>query len=237
VADGEGGWPVIGPSAMPFQEGWRAPEALTRDEISCVQQAFRAAAARAREAGFGWLEVHGAHGYLIHSFHSPLSNRREDDYGGTLENRIRFTLETVRLVRTEWPEDKPLAVRLSCTDWIEGGWTPEDSIVLARRLKTEGVDLIDCSSGGSTPKQRVPVGAGYQVPFAEAIRAAAGIPTAAVGMITQPMQADEVIRNGRADLVLLGREVLRDPYWPIHAAQALQHKDTLPVPPQYLRAY
>ena len=172
----------------------------------------------------------------MHSFHSPLSNARRDEYGGSFENRIRFTLETVRLVRPKWPDSKPLAVRLSCTDWFDGGWTLEDSIELAKKLRTEGVDLIDCSSGGGTPKARVPAGASFQVPLAEAVRRQAGIPTAAVGLITDPMQADEIIRNGRADLVLLAREMLRNPYWPVQAARALGKADMLQLPVQYARA-
>ncbi len=199
-----------------------------------MQAAFTAAAGRALAAGFEWLEIHAAHGYLIHSFYSPLSNQRRDEYGGSFENRTRFLIETIRAVRQVWPERLPLTVRLSCTDWLEGGWDIADSVDLACRLKVEGVDLIDCSSGGNAPQAPVPLGAGYQVPLSEAVRGA-GIPTAAVGLITAPAQADEIIRNGRADLVLLGRELLRDPYWPIHAATAL--KQPGPVPPQYLRGF
>ena len=196
-----------------------------------------AAARRAADAGFEWLELHGAHGYLMHSFHSPLSNQRTDRYGGAFENRIRFTLETAAAVRAVWPEEKPLAVRLSCTDWVEGGWTLEEAVELARRLKGAGVDLIDCSSSGSVPHARPPVGAGYQVPLAEAVRRGAEILTAAVGMITQPMQADEIVRNGRADVVLLAREMLRDPYWALHAQRALHPGDVGPIASQYLRAF
>ena len=228
------GWQVVGPSAVPFSDGYQTPHELDREEIRTVQAAFCRAAERALAAGFEWLEVHGAHGYLAHSFYSPLSNHRRDEYGGSFENRIRFLVETVRAVRTIWPDRLPLAVRISGTDWVEGGWTVEESVELARHLKLEGVDLIDCSSGGGHPQARVPVGPGYQVPISEAVRRT-GILTAAVGMITAPAQADEIIRNGRADLVLLGREMLRDPYWALHAAQAL--KQPAPVPPQYLRAY
>ena len=237
VAPADGGWEIVGPSAIPFDDGYQAPHALSREEIAGIEGQFRAAAIRAREAGFGWLELHAAHGYLIHSFHSPISNQRDDEYGGSFENRVRISLETVRIVRSEWPEARPLSVRLSCTDWAEGGWTIEESIELARMLKREGVDLIDCSSGAGTPKQQIPIGAGYQVPFAEAIRKQAGIATAAVGMITQAMQADDIIRNGRADVVLLAREMLRDPYWPLRAAQILHAKTGLRTPPQYLRAW
>ena len=235
LASSKGGWQPVGPSAIAFDEGYPVPDLLTRDDIRTIQGAFRAAAIRADAAGFEWLELHGAHGYLVHSFHSPLSNQRDDEYGGTFDNRVRFTLETVRAIRGVWPENRPLSVRLSCTDWVDGGWTINECVELARRLKGEGVDLIDCSSGGGSPKQVIPVGAGFQVPFAEAIRQEAGIATAAVGMITQAMQADEIIRNGRADIVFLAREMLRDPYWAIHAAQTLRYKGQLPVPPQYLR--
>jgi 2,4-dienoyl-CoA reductase-like NADH-dependent reductase (Old Yellow Enzyme family) len=171
------------------------PHELTRKEIAGIRESFRKAAIRAREAGFRWLEIHGAHGYLLHSFYSPLSNHRTDDYGGSLENRIRFLLETARAVRAEWLADKPLAVRLSCTDWVEGGWTLNDSIQLAKALKAEGVDLIDCSSGGGSPLAKIPVGASYQVPLSEGIRRGAEIPTSAVGMITEAMQADEIVQT------------------------------------------
>lgn len=228
-------WPVVGASPIPFADGYQIPHELSKPEILEVQAAFAAAAGRALAAGFEWLEIHGAHGYLIHSFYSPLANQRTDEYGGSFENRIRFMLETARAVRQVWPERLPLTVRISCTDWLEGGWTAEDSAALARRLKEEGVDLIDCSSGGNAPTAPVPLGAGYQVPLSETVRRGASIATAAVGLITAPAQADEIIRNGRADLVLLGRELLRDPYWPLHAAQVL--KQPAPVPPQYLRAF
>ena len=190
---------------------------------------------RALAAGFEWLEIHAAHGYLIHSFYSPLSNQRADEYGGSFENRIRFLLETVRTVRPVWPERLPLTVRISGTDWVEGGWTVDDSVELARHLKVEGVDLVDCSSGGAAPNAKVPAGPGYQVHIAEAVRRGAGIQTAAVGLITAPTQADEIIRNQQADLVLLGREMLRDPHWALRAAQALGQPAPLPLP--YLRAY
>lgn len=229
------GWQVVGPSPIPFDANHPLPQALSVAEIHQVQAAFRATAARALTAGFEWLEIHAAHGYLIHSFYSPLSNLRTDAYGGSFENRTRFLCETVQAVREVWPERYPLAVRLSCTDWVADGWLPQDSMELARQLKPEGVDIIDCSSGGNVPHARVPAGAGYQVPFAEAVRQGAQIATQAVGLITAPAQADEIIRNGRADMVLLGRELLRDPYWPCHAALAL--KAIPPVPPQYLRAY
>lgn len=232
----EGGWEIVGPSPIPFSPEHQVPRELTQADIAQIQAAFRMATVRAREAGFQFLELHGAHGYLIHSFHSPLSNQRQDRYGGSFDNRIRFTVETVREIRQEWPEDRPLAVRLSVTDWLEGGWTVEESVDLARRLKDEGVDLIDCSSSGGSPLAKPPVGASYQVPLSEAVRRGSGLPTAAVGMIAEPMQADAIVRNGRADLVLLGREYLRDPYWPQRAARVLGHDVKALTPPQYWRS-
>jgi 2,4-dienoyl-CoA reductase-like NADH-dependent reductase (Old Yellow Enzyme family) len=229
------GWQVVGASAIPFAEGHQTPRELTKTEIRELQDAFRAAAVRALAAGFEWLEIHGAHGYLIHSFYSPLSNRRTDEYGGSFDNRIRFLMETVRAVRPVWPERLALTVRISGTDWAEGGWRVEEAVQLAVRLKAEGVDLIDCSAGGNIADARIPVGAGYQVPISEAVRRGADILTATVGLITEPMQADEIIRNDRADVVLLGRQMLRDPYWALHAAQSL--KQPAPVPAQYLRAF
>lgn len=237
VPNEEGGWDVVGASPVPFNDDWRVPHELSIEEIAGIVACFRDAAVRSLEAGFTWIELHAAHGYLMHSFLSPLSNQRTDVYGGSFENRIRFVLEVTRATRAVVPDDKPLTVRLSCTDWIEGGWTIDETVELARRLKAEGADLIDCSSGGSSPHAHVPVGAGYQVPFAERIRREADIATAAVGMITAPALADEIVRNGRADVVLLARELLRDPYWPLRAALALGHKDVAPIPPQYLRGF
>jgi 2,4-dienoyl-CoA reductase-like NADH-dependent reductase (Old Yellow Enzyme family) len=234
IPAGEGGWPAVGPSPVPFGNGWQAPHALTTDEIAGLLRTAEAATRRAIDAGFGWVELHAAHGYLCHSFYSPISNTREDDYGGSFENRIRFTLQMARSIRRAWPDDRPFSVRLSCTDWIEGGWTLEDTVALARKLVAEGVDLVDCSSGGNV-LAAIPVGAGYQVPFAEIVRREARVATAAVGLITEPTHADDIIRNGRADLVLLAREELRDPYWPIHATRALRQEQR--VPAQYLRAY
>jgi 2,4-dienoyl-CoA reductase-like NADH-dependent reductase (Old Yellow Enzyme family) len=236
LSNTDGGWDIVGPSAIPFHDGDPPPAELSTAQIREIQAAFVAATQRALQAGYEWLELHAAHGYLMHSFHSPLSNARRDEYGGSFDNRVRFTLETARQVRRKWPESKPLTVRLSCTDWCDGGWTPEESVALARKLKDEGVDLIDCSSGGGTPKAVVPAGASYQVPLAEAVRRGAEIPTAAVGMITDPAQADEIVRNGRADVVMLAREILRNPYWPIRAARALGHADKLRLPVQYSRA-
>jgi 2,4-dienoyl-CoA reductase-like NADH-dependent reductase (Old Yellow Enzyme family) len=231
----EGGWQAVAPSAIPFRPGDAAPAELSKDEIRALVNAFTAAAGRALRAGFQAIELHGAHGYLMHEFFSPLSNHRKDEYGGSFENRIRFGLEIVKAVRATWPDEFPLLLRISSTDWVEGGWSIEDSVELARRVKPLGVDLIDCSSGGSSIEQKIPLSPGYQVPFAERIRREAGIPTGAVGLITEARQADEIVRSGQADLVLLAREFLRDPYFPLHAAQELGVK---PEPPtQYLRAW
>jgi len=231
----EGGWrPIWAPSAVPFGSRSPVPEALGEDGIRDVVRAFADAAGRAREAGFKVVELHAAHGYLLHEFLSPLSNRRTDRYGGAFENRIRLLLEVVEAVRRVWPDALPLFVRISATDWMEGGWDVEQSVELARLLKARGVDLVDCSSGGAVPGATIPVGPGYQAPFAAKVRAQAGIATAAVGLITEPAQADEIIRGGAADLVLLARAVLRDPYWPLHAAKKLGAEITWPV--QYQRA-
>jgi 2,4-dienoyl-CoA reductase-like NADH-dependent reductase (Old Yellow Enzyme family) len=228
-------WQGVAPSPIAFSDEYAVPHELSAEEIHQIQNSFRAAAARALAAGFEWLEIHAAHGYLLHSFYSPLSNQRSDEYGGSFENRIRFLLETVRAVREVWDERLPLTVRISGTDWMAGGWNVDDSVDLARCLKAEGIDLIDCSSGGGTAQAKIPAGPGYQVPISESVRHAADIPTATVGLITAPEQADEIIRNGRADLVLLGREMLRDPYWALHAAQRL--KQPAPIPLQYLRSF
>jgi 2,4-dienoyl-CoA reductase-like NADH-dependent reductase (Old Yellow Enzyme family) len=210
------------------------PRALDAEGIARIVAAFAAAARRAREAGFDVVEIHAAHGYLLHEFMSPISNTREDAYGGSFDHRIRFCLEVVEAVRAIWPERLPVLVRISATDWVEGGWDIDQSIELARRLKTRGVDLIDCSSGGNVAAARIAIGPGYQVPFAERIRREAEIPTGAVGLITEAGQADAIIAEGRADCVLLARELLRDPYWPLRAARELG----VPVdwPAQYLRA-
>ena len=205
------------------------------EEIQGLAEAFRKAAVRALEAGFQVLEIHDAHGYLLHEFLSPLANKRTDHYGGNYENRIRFPLEVMRAVRSAWPESLPLFLRISASDWAEGGWNIEDSIDLAQRAKPLGVDLIDCSSGAMVPWAKIPVGPGFQVPFSDRIRKEAGILTGAVGMITDPAQADTIIRTGQADLVLLAREFLRDPYWALRAAKALGFEQ--PAPVQYLRAW
>jgi 2,4-dienoyl-CoA reductase-like NADH-dependent reductase (Old Yellow Enzyme family) len=208
---------------------------MNSDDIATVVEAFRGAAKRAREAGFKIVEVHGAHGYLVHSFLSPVANHRTDAYGGPFENRIRLLEEILDAVRSEWPAELPLFVRISATDWLEGGWTLEDSIRLARRLKARGdVDLVDCSSGGINTVPRVPSHPGYQTPFAEAVRREAQIATGAVGLISTPDHAEEIVANGRADLVLLGRVLLHNPHWALHAAKALGAQ-TAPWPVQYER--
>jgi 2,4-dienoyl-CoA reductase-like NADH-dependent reductase (Old Yellow Enzyme family) len=237
LGDDEGGWTPVAPSAIPFDEGWRLPRALTADEIAGVVRDFRDAAERAHHAGFEWLELHAAHGYLLHEFLSPVANKRNDDWGGSFEDRCRLAVEVVRAVRRVWPERLPLAIRMSCSDWLDNGWTVEDSVALARRLAQEGVDLVDCSSGGIAPRVKIPVGAGYQVPFAETIKRETKMLTAAVGMITQSSHADEIVRNGRADLVYLARELLRDPNFALRAAAELRHPERAAVPNQYLRAY
>jgi 2,4-dienoyl-CoA reductase-like NADH-dependent reductase (Old Yellow Enzyme family) len=234
LTDEQGGWLPIGASPLAFSSRYRVPRAASVQDISEIRSAFRAAAQRALLAGFRWLELHAAHGYLLHSFLSPLSNQREDAYGADFEGRIRLLLEVTRDVREVWPEALPLAVRLSCTDWLEGGWTPEDTVELARRLQPEGVDLIDCSSGGTSSQAKVPVQPNYQVAFARAVRQA-GMASAAVGLITEPAQAEAIISEGSADLVMLGRAFLRDPYWALTAARALGVPAA--IPPQYLRAF
>ncbi len=235
LSDSAGGWEVIGPSALPFSEGYRTPRALDADGIEALKEAFVAAARRAVAAGFRLIEIHGAHGYLLHSFLSPLANKRDDAYGGDLAGRARLLREIARLLRAELPAGVPLAVRLSCSDWTEGGVTIEDTVQVARWLREDGVALVDCSSGGIAPGIAIPAEEGYQVPFAAAVREGAGVATAAVGLITRPAHADAIVREGQADLVLLGRELLRDPYWPLRAAAALGQP--LPVPAQYLRAW
>jgi 2,4-dienoyl-CoA reductase-like NADH-dependent reductase (Old Yellow Enzyme family) len=231
----ENGWTnVVAPSPIAFAAGYAKPHELDAAAIAAVKQAFVDSARRSLAAGFDIIELHAAHGYLLHEFLSPLSNQRTDSYGGSFENRIRLLVETVDAVRGVWPEHLPLFVRISATDWTEGGWDVTQSVALARVLKQHGVDLIDASSGGNVAGAKIPTGPSYQVPFAEQIRREAGIATAAVGQITEPVQADQIVRNGEADLVLLAREFLRDPYWPLHAAEALGAAITWP--PQYLRA-
>ena len=235
ILPSEGGWQPVGPSAIAFDNASLMPAQLSIPEIHTITQAFVDAAKRALKAGFDVIELHGAHGYLIHEFLSPLSNRRTDKYGGSFENRIRFALEVVEAVRKTIPDAMPLFLRISATDWVEGGWSIDESVNLARAVKPLGVDLIDCSSGGSSPEAVIPVRSGYQVPFARRIREEADLITGAVGLITDPHQADQIIADGSADLVFLAREFLREPYWPMKAAQALGTRVEPPV--QYSRAF
>ncbi len=230
----EGGWQPIAPSAVPFGDNYTVPCAMTHDDITRVVDAFRRAALRALGVGFDVVEVHAAHGYLIHEFLSPLSNTRTDQYGGSFDNRVRLCLEIVDAVRSVWPDPLPLFVRISATDWTEGGWEIEQSVELARRLQSRGVDLIDCSSGGNVAQAKIPLAPGYQVVFAERIRRDAAIATGAVGLINDPNEADAIIRGGQADVILLARAMLRDPYWPLRAARELGHDG--PWPAQYVRA-
>lgn len=231
----EGGWIPVGPSALAFDPEHAVPTELDQAGIDAIIDAFVAAAERALAAGFKVVEVHAAHGYLLHQFLSPLSNRREDAYGGTFDGRIRLLLDVTRAVRAAWPEELPVFVRLSATDWVEDGWNPDETVELARRLKALGVDLIDVSSGGTSASAEIPIGPGYQVQFAERVRREAQIATGAVGLITEALQAERVLAEGQADLILLARELLRDPYWPLHAAGFLGDT-TVPWPAQYVRA-
>ena len=235
IPESEGGWNnVVAPSALLFTEGYPMPQALSIDGIQNIVSAFAAAARRACEAGFRVIEIHAAHGYLIHEFLSPISNQRTDAYGGSFENRTRILREIVAAVRDSWPERAPLFVRISATDWIDGGWDIQSSVEIARQLKELGVDLIDCSSSGNVAHAKIPVGPGYQTQFAEQLRREAGILTGAVGMITSPVQAEHIMVTGQADAVVIAREFLRDPYWPLRAARELGQAISWPV--QYLRA-
>ena len=230
----QGGWQNVSASALPFSEGQHAPAEADVATIAAIVKGFAASAKRAREAGFDIIELHGAHGYLIHQFLSPLSNRRSDKYGGSFENRVRFLLEVIDAVRTEWPDDKPLFVRLSCVDWVEGGWDLESCVKLVQLLKDGGkVDLIDSSSGGLDPRQKIPLFPGYQVHFAAELRRRTGIATGAVGMINAPDLAEQILASGQADIVVMARAFLNDPYWPLHAAKVLKTK--IAWPPQYER--
>ncbi|MFT3789226.1 MAG: hypothetical protein QM770_24115 [Tepidisphaeraceae bacterium] len=239
AATGSRAWTPIGASAVPFSPKYPTPTEMTRQQIDEVIAAFAAAAKRAVSVGgFDLVEVHAAHGYLLHSFYSPLSNQRTDDFGGSFANRVRLTREVVRAVRSAIPDGVPISVRLSCTDWTEGGWTIDDSVELSKLLTREdGADLIDCSSGGNVPRANIPLGPGYQVPLAERVKRDAGATTAAVGLITEPKQADDIVREGKADLVLLARAALRDPNFPLNAARALDQKQAVAMPKQYDRAW
>jgi 2,4-dienoyl-CoA reductase-like NADH-dependent reductase (Old Yellow Enzyme family) len=228
------GWQPLAPSPLPFAPGHPMPHELTADDLGMIEAQFRDAALRALAAGFQVVEIHMAHGYLLHEFLSPLANHRRDDYGGPLDNRLRFPLRVARAVRDVWPDDLPLFVRISATDWVEGGWDLGQSITLVHHLKGLGIDLIDCSAGFLTPDADIPFGPGYQTPFATAVRRETGIATGAVGFITDPAQAEQIVATGLADAVLLARQFLRDPYWPLHAARELGVD--IPWPEQYLRA-
>ena len=234
ILPADGGWKTVAPSPLAFSDDKDIPKELTVDEIKNIVADFKAAAIRALAAGFNVIEIHGAHGYLINEFTSPLSNKRTDEYGGSFENRIRFLLEIIGAIREVWPGHLPLFLRISATDWAEGGWTVEDSVRLAMIVKEKGVDLIDCSSGGVVSFAKIPAKPNYQVPFADAVRKA-GIPTGAVGIIVTPTQAEEVLANGQADLIFMARELLRDPYFPLRAASELGY-DELEWPAQYERA-
>ncbi len=234
VGPEHGGWTPLAPSANAFAPDYPTPRAMTASDLESVVEDFRAAAGRALDAGFEVVEVHMAHGYLLHQFLSPLSNQRSDDYGGSFENRASLPLRVARAVRAAWPARWPLFVRISVTDWVEGGWNPDESVRLCVALKEAGVDLVDCSSGGLAAQAQIPVAPGYQVPFAERIRRETGAATAAVGLITEPEQAEAIVAEGRADAVMLARALLRDPYWPLHAARTLGADAAWPS--QYLRA-
>jgi 2,4-dienoyl-CoA reductase-like NADH-dependent reductase (Old Yellow Enzyme family) len=234
MRDGEGGWLTVSPSDVAYP-GRPAPQALDADGLSQVKDAFVSAARRADAAGFDVIEIHNAHGYLLHSFLSPFANTRTDEYGGSLENRMRFPLAVFEAVRRAWPEHKPLGVRVSATDWDEGGWTPEETVVFARELKARGCDYICASSGGASATQKITIAPGYQVPFADQVRREAGIPTMAVGLITEPQQAEDILSRGQADFVALGRGMLYNPRWPWHAAAYFGEEAYFP--PQYERAH
>jgi len=235
VPEHAGGWKSVAPSPVAFEEGYAQPVELDAEGVRKVVDDFKSAARRAMLAGFKVLEIHAAHGYLLHEFLSPLSNQRKDEYGGSFENRIRLLIEVVDAVRAGWPPGYPLFVRISATDWVEGGWDIEEAVRLAGVLKEHGVDLIDCSSGGLVPHQKIPVGPGYQVAFSQRIRKETGILTGAVGIVTDAVQAETIISTGQADVVFLARQLLRDPYFPLHAADELRHKD-IHWPLQYERA-
>lgn len=234
LAPEEGGWECVAPSAVPHADGLLAPRALSAGELQQLVEAFVRSTERAERLGFDAIELHAAHGYLMHQFLSPIANRRDDAYGGSLENRMRFPLEVIAAVRDAWPSDRPLGVRLSATDWVEGGWDIDQTLVLVESLRPLGVDWIDASSGGVSPRQSVPAGPGYQVPLAATIRSSSGLPTMAVGLITEPRQAEEIVASGQADMVALARGVLYDPRWAWHAAAELG--SAAYAPPQYLRA-
>lgn len=230
------GWEAVAPSAVAFGD-YATPRAMTEGEVAALIPAFAAAAKRAAQAGYRLVEIHGAHGYLLHNFLSPISNRRNDSWGGDFEGRTRIVREICGAVRAALPSDVALSLRLSHTDWVEGGWTTEETVELARRVAALGVDAVDVSSGGLDAAQKIPIGPGYQVPGAVAVKRGAGVPVMAVGLITEPAQAQEIVASGKADMVLLARAVLRDPYWPLRAAEALGRLDAVETPPQYERGW
>jgi 2,4-dienoyl-CoA reductase-like NADH-dependent reductase (Old Yellow Enzyme family) len=221
ILDGPDAWTPEAPSAIPYDDGWQVPKAMTKDDIKRVIGEFAAAAKRVDRIGYDVIELHGAHGYLGHQFLSPLSNQRTDEYGGSTENRMRFLIEMYEAVRAVWPEDKPIGMRVSATDWVDGGWTPEETVLLAKELKTRGLDYMDVSTGGLSPKQKIPLSPGYQVPFAEQVKKATGIVTMSVGLITDARQAEDILQAGKADLICIGRGALYDPRWAWHAAEEL----------------
>jgi 2,4-dienoyl-CoA reductase-like NADH-dependent reductase (Old Yellow Enzyme family) len=230
----KGGWVPLAPSAIPFTKGYPSPKEMDANDIKTVREEFSQAARNSLIAGFQVAEIHMAHGYLLNEFLSPLSNKRSDEFGGTLENRMRFPLQIAKDLREIWPQEWPLFVRISATDWVDGGWTLEDSVVFAKKLKDLGIDLIDCSSGGSSPDAKIKSGPGYQVFLSEGVKQGAEIATAAVGIITEAQQAEDILQSGKADMILMAREFLRDPYWPLHAAKALG--EDIEWPKQYARA-
>ncbi len=231
----EGGWTPIAPSGLPFSEAYPTPRAMVDEDFGIVLESFRQATVRSLAAGFEVIELHAAHGYLIHEFLSPISNKRTDRYGGSLENRSRLLMQVVDSIRSEWPERLPLFVRISASEWAEGGFDLDEAVEVCKMLRESGVDLIDCSSGGNVPNPKIEEGPGYQTPFAERIRKEVGIPTGAVGMITSPEQAEHILRSEQADLIVIARELLRDPYWPRRAAKALKAEIVAPI--QYQRAW
>lgn len=235
LSEKDGGWPVVGPSPLAYAENWPVPSALDRDQIAQLVEGFAAAVRRARQANFQIAEIHGAHGYLIYQFLSPLSNQRDDEYGGSFENRACFLMEILDAVRSEWPGDLPLFLRLSISEWVEGGWDLQDSLKLCQMIAERGdVDLIDCSSGGNDPRQQIPIHPGYQIPFAREIRQETGLMTGAVGLINSPDLAEATIAGGDADLLIIGRSLLADPHWPLHTAEALK-AENVAWPIQYER--
>jgi 2,4-dienoyl-CoA reductase-like NADH-dependent reductase (Old Yellow Enzyme family) len=233
LAPDEGAWTTVAPSALPFGPGWTVPAALTKPSLQEVTQQFVDAAKRAARIGFDLAELHAAHGYLLHEFLSPISNQRDDEYGGSLENRMRFPLEVFDAVRAVWPKERPLGARVSATDWIDGGWTPEETVVFAKAMKTHGCDFFDVSSGALDPRQQIPFAPGYNVPFAEKVRKETGIAVMSVGMISRPQQAEDIVAGGKADLVVIARAMMDDPRWAWHAARELGAET--PYAPNYVR--